>query len=425
MKWMVVASTRPEVIKVSPILRELESQDMDHVFVTTGQHYDDAMFKSFILDLNLASPDHDLKVGSASQAQQTGEALVALEKLILDEKPDVVAAEGDTNSVLSAALAAVKLKVPFAHVEAGLRSTDMGMPEEVNRILADHTSQILFAPTETSALNLVNEGISPGMIHVVGNTIVDATLQNIKIAREKAEEKHPRGKLLLTLHRPENVDETSRLSEIIAAVAARGDEVLFPVHPRTKNIMEQEGITVPGNIRLMEPLRYLDFLVILSESRAVLTDSGGVQEEAICLHVPCITLRTTTERPETVEAGGNIIAGVHKDGIENTMENVLGDPEVYEKMKAAPNPFGDGSTGGRIVKITEEAHSNGTLKIEAPDFTKGFPKRKLIRVEGGLCGKRISDMDLIVVKVMDGESIRFPYPDLVLEEGQVLEVITT
>ncbi|NOZ82972.1 MAG: UDP-N-acetylglucosamine 2-epimerase (non-hydrolyzing) [Euryarchaeota archaeon] len=419
---MVVASTRPEVIKLAPVLRALESSGTEHTFVTTGQHYDDELFWRFIRELGLREPEHNIDVRSGSHAYQTARALEALERLILQEQPQVVIAEGDTNSVLSTALACAKLLVPFAHVEAGLRSFDRTMPEEVNRVLADHVSTVLFAPTERAADNLVNEGILPESIFVVGNTIVDATLQHIEIARKKLK---PRGGeyLLLTLHRAENVDRRDRLEGILRALAEVEQEILFPVHPRTLQRLKEFNLLelAEATLTLLPPVGYLEFLLMLEGAKVVLTDSGGVQEEAIVLGTPCITLRTSTERPETVEAGGNILAGVDRRSIAETVRRVLQDAELYERMRRAENPFGDGRSGERIVSILLELAEKGALKIEPPSRVIRTRQRRLLRAEK-LQGKRISELGMRVCRVVSDGCFRYPAPEHRLSRDEMLEV---
>lgn len=375
MKPFVVASTRPELIKLGPIMQEFDRRGIGYKFITTGQHYDLALFGVFIKELKLPEPDHDIEIGSGTQAYQTATAMMELEKIFEEGEPDVVIVEGDTNSVLSASLAAVKLHIPVAHVEAGLRSNDRNMPEEINRTVADHCSEVLFAPTEVSASNLKNEGIPAQKIFVVGNTIVDATLQNIALANDSILQKFPRDFLLLTLHRAENVDDFGILEGIMKAVAGLEKNVVFPVHPRTKKMLEKLGIKKHENLFMTEPLGYLDFLSLLKNATCVLTDSGGIQEEAIVLNTPCITLRTTTERPETVLAGGNIIAGVEGEKIKEIANRVLGDKELYESMKNAKNPLGEGKTAQKIVDILLELHKKGALEIKSPDFAEGLPKK--------------------------------------------------
>ncbi len=427
MKVLVVAGTRPEVIKLAPVLWELERQSVEYVFATTGQHYDYLLFKKFVEDLGLREPDYNVDVGSATPAVQTGQAMIGIEKLLKTEGPDVVVVEGDTNSVLAAALAAVKLKIPVAHVEAGLRSRDRTMPEEINRILADHCSEILFAPTEESALNLVNEGIPPGRIHIVGNTIVDATLASVQRSTESStlHKSFPEKYVLLTLHRAENTDNPQRLKSIFSALAEIDRDIVFPIHPRTSKIIEGtelEKQLEADHIHVIPPMGYLDFLGLLKNAHAVLTDSGGIQEEAITLDVPCLTLRYNTERPETVSAGGNIIIGTETGTI---LENLarLSDPAFYENMKSAQNPYGDGKAGEKIVDILAEKQRSGELVIESSGTKEKQIVRKFITVEEELEGKTIGECDLEIIQIFDGKIERFPNPDLELKKGMQIEVL--
>ncbi len=426
MHALVVASTRPEVIKLSPVMREFEARGVDYTFVTTGQHYDDELFWSFIRDLKLREPEHNIEIGSGSHAYQTARALEALEEIILKERPSVVIAEGDTNSVLSCALACAKLHVAFAHVEAGLRSFDRTMPEEVNRVLADHIAEVLFAPTEGAALNLIEEGILPEKIFIVGNTIVDATLQNLEIARESSRilEDVPEDFLLLTLHRAENVDSRERLAGIMEALFELGEEIVFPLHPRTRKRLKEFGLLegVRQRLHLIPPAGYLDFLMLLSRAKLVLTDSGGVQEEAIVLNTPCVTLRTSTERPETVEAGGNVLAGVEKADILRTVRRILGDESVYSAMRSAKNPFGEGDSGRKIVDTLIKLEEEGRLKITPPSKVLRRKRREFITADASLAGKRIAELPFRVVRVIRSGRARFPFPELLLREGDVVEV---
>ena len=423
MKALVVASTRPEVIKLAPVLRELEKNKIEYRFITTGQHYDRMLFDKFIEELELRKPDYNIEVGSGTQAYQTSQALLELERIFLRENPNVVIVQGDTNSTLSSALAAIKLHIPVAHVEAGLRSFDKRMPEEINRIIADHCSMLLFAPTEKAALNLITEGIFPEKVFIVGNTIVDAVLQNIEIAKRKSSIKE-KDYILLTLHRAENVDNKKILENIVDALISINEKIIFPVHPRTKKRLEEFKLLEKlknSNIKIIEPLGYLDFLLLLSNAKLVLTDSGGVQEEAIILHVPCVTLRTTTERPETIEAGGNVLAGVEKEGIVKTLNSLLFDEERYAKMKKAKNPFGDGKSGERIVSIILDKYEKGELIFEETKILKGW-KREIIKVNEELEGKEIKELDFKVLRMIDGKEIRFPYGNLKLKKGQLIEI---
>ncbi len=426
MKPFIVASTRPELIKLAPVLREFDSKEVEYFFVTTGQHYDVPLFHTFLADLNLKKPDYDIEAGSGSQAYQTSTALVKLEELMKKKKPDVVIAEGDTNSVLSTALAAVKLHLPFAHVEAGLRSYDMHMPEEVNRVVADHCSQVLFAPTDGAGLNLINEGITQDKIHIVGNTVVDAVQQNMKIAEKKSTVELPKEYALLTLHRAENVDSKNVLSNIVNALSMLDLDVIFPCHPRTIKMLEKHDLLKKlekkGNVKVQGPMGYFDFLYAMSRAKIILTDSGGIQEESLALHVPCLTLRDTTERPESVTSGGNILVGTDPKNIVEKFEIVLGDKKLYSQMKHAKNPFGDGKSGKRIVKILLDLYSQGKLEFSTPDFKKGFWKRRLITVDSELAGKRIKDLKFTVLKLVEDGEERFPHGNTLLKKGQLIEI---
>ena len=428
MKALVVASTRPEVIKLAPVLWELKKKRIRHVFATTGQHYDELLFKQFIKDLRLDEPRHNIEVGSGSQAVQTGRIMAGIEEILALETPDVVVVEGDTNSVLGTALAAAKQKIPVAHVEAGLRSFDRTMPEELNRILTDHCSEVLFAPTEHSALNLINEGIHPGKIHIVGNTVVDATLANIPRAEKnsKALKKLPKGYLLLTLHRQENTDDPKRLGEILSALGEIERSIVFPIHPRTSKAIKGtllERLLKTRHIHVIPPVGYLDFLAMLKGAFAVLTDSGGVQEEAIVLGVPCLTLRYNTERPETVWAGGNILVGAERKAILGKVA-LLEDSKTYLKMKKAVNPFGDGKTGERVVDVLVDIHKAGGLVVESSDLRKGFYSRKLVSVDKKMAGVKVKNSRYTVMKIIEDGFERFPFPESVLKEGMLIEVLT-
>jgi len=251
---LVVAGTRPEIIKLSPVIRAFEKKNVDFKLIATGQHYDFELFWRFLEELELPQPEENLDVGSGSQAEQTARAMVKLEEVIAREKPDVVVAQGDTNSVMATSLACAKLCIPFAHVESGLRSYDITMPEEINRIVADRLAQVLFAPTPRAALNLVNEGIKAKKVFITGNTIVDATLQNLVIAKKKAEIELPDEFCLLTLHRAENVDSRERLAEILGAIAEIDLPVLFPIHPRTENRLREFNLNLPANVRARNPM---------------------------------------------------------------------------------------------------------------------------------------------------------------------------
>ena len=353
MKTSIVLGTRPEIIKFSPIVRECERHGLDYFILHTGQHYSYNMDRVFFEQLELPDARFNLDVGSGTHAEQTGKMLMGIEKVLMEEKPGIVLVEGDTNTVLAGALAAVKLHIKVGHVEAGLRSCDWEMPEEINRVLTDQCSDLLFAPTENSRRILLGEGISEEKIFVTGNTVVDAVYQNLEISKRRMNALeslglHDEGYFLVTVHRQENVDDKERFRGVMKGLEMIeerfGLPVIYPVHPRAKRQMEAFGIESEG-LRLIDPLDYLSFLQLESNARLVLTDSGGVQEETCVLGVPCVTLRYNTERSETLEVGSNVLAGTDPAVIVEKSELMLG------KKKVWANPFGDGRTGERIVQI--------------------------------------------------------------------------
>ena len=354
MKISIILGTRPEIIKMSPVIRELENQTLDYFILHTGQHYSYNLDKIFFEDLELPEPKYNLDVGSGSHAEETGKMLIGIEKVLKEEKPDVVLVEGDTNTVLAGALAATKLHIKVGHVEAGLRSYDRTMPEEINRVLADHVSDYLFAPTEKAKGNLLKEGIEEDKIFVTGNTIVDAVYQNLEIARRKVDilnklNLNPEGYFLVTAHRQENVDIKERLKGILDGLELVYNKfnfpIIYPIHPRTKKKIREFGLEVPKGVELIEPLGFLGFLQLEANAKLVLTDSGGVQEETCILKVPCVTLRDNTERPETLEVGSNVLAGTDQS---NLLEGV---EKMMNKKRNWKNPFGDGKAGSWIVEI--------------------------------------------------------------------------
>jgi UDP-N-acetylglucosamine 2-epimerase (non-hydrolysing) len=352
----IIVGTRPEIIKMAPVIRQLEERKIDFFILHTGQHYSYGLDRVFFEQLKLPRAKYNLEVGSDSHAKQTAKILTGVEKVLLEENPGIVLVEGDTNSVLAAALAAVKLHIKVGHVEAGLRSYDINMPEEINRRLTDHCSDYLFAPTEKAKTILRGEGIAEEKITVTGNTIVDAVYQNIKLARKQgnalgALHLTPKEYFLVTLHRQENVDNRARFTSIMEGlnkVAANFNlPIVYPIHPRSRKMMTEFDFT-PGKVTLVDPLDFLGFLQVESNARLIFTDSGGVQEEACILNVPCVTLRDNTERPETIEAGANILAGASPDKILQCADFMLGRKNSWR------NPFGDGKAGEKIVKIISE-----------------------------------------------------------------------
>lgn len=316
MKIHLIAGARPNFMKIAPLHKALSAHPdrFNPVFVHTGQHYDAAMSDAFLRDLGLPNPDISLGVGSGSHAVQTSKIMIAYEQAVLNDRPDLVMVVGDVNSTIACALVSVKLGIPVAHVEAGLRSFDRAMPEEINRVLTDHLSDLLFTTCEDGNVNLRNEGIPDSKIHLVGNLMIESIIQ----CMPKIEASDAVSRLglkvgeygLLTLHRPSNVDDEAMLKEILSAVMeiAKKIPIVFPAHPRTQKQMKAFGIdpsTTAGGLRVTEPMGYLDFLALQKTSKIVLTDSGGVQEETTFFGVPCLTLRENTERPITVREGTN------------------------------------------------------------------------------------------------------------------------
>lgn len=323
LRVLLVAGTRPNFPKVAPIMRALARRPASFrpTLVHTGQHYDQRLSQIFFRDLDLPAPDVYLGVGSGSHAQQTARIMLAFEEVVLREAPDLVIVVGDVNSTLACALVCAKLGVKLAHVEAGLRSFDRGMPEEINRVLTDQLADLLFTPSPDADAHLLREGIAPERIHRVGNVMIDSLVQALPLAERRPIlrelELRPRGYGLVTLHRPSNVDDPDALAGILAALREIGRELplVFPVHPRTRQRLTALSKDTPlattgsGALRMIEPLGYLDFLQLTRHARLVLTDSGGVQEETTFLGVPCLTLRATTERPITVTQGTNRVVG--------------------------------------------------------------------------------------------------------------------
>ncbi|NMB86223.1 MAG: UDP-N-acetylglucosamine 2-epimerase (non-hydrolyzing) [Methanothrix sp.] len=358
MKIAIILGTRPEIIKMSPLIRICEKCNMDYFILHTGQHYSYNLDRVFFEDLELPNPKYILKDSSGTHAEETGRMLMGIERILKDEKADIALVEGDTNTVLAGALAASKLHIKIGHVEAGLRSNDRRMPEEINRILTDHASDYLFAPTDKAKENLLKEGIDARKIFVTGNTIVDAVLQNLEIANRKVNALKrlnliKDGYFPITSHRQENVDDKNRLNKILDGLKLVSREfnlpVLFPIHPRTSKRLKEFSLDIPDEIRFTEPLGFLEFLQLEANAKAILTDSGGVQEESCILKVPCITLRENTERPETIDVGANILAGTDPNRILQSVRYML------NKERDWDNPFGNGKTAENIINILQEA----------------------------------------------------------------------
>ncbi len=359
MKVAVIVGARPQIIKVAPVIWKLrEKGGISYFILHTGQHYDFKMSKVFFGELNIPEPHVNLGVGSGSHGEQTGDMLMGIEQELIKVKPDLTIVPGDTNSTLAGALASVKLKIPVAHLEAGLRSFDFYMPEEINRRLTDACSELLFAPTQTAVLNLLREGVSKERIHRTGDTMYDVLVHSLKVIKRKefpyeefhlaANEKY----CVLTLHRAENVDSREKLASILSAIPRIKAKIIFPVHPRTrKNLVLfklMDFVEKTDNLVLIEPVGYLDFISLILRSELVLTDSGGVQKEAFLIRKPCITLRDKTEWIETVRLGGNILVGVDTEKIVAEANKTL---SYGREVRWDKNPFGDGKAAERIYNI--------------------------------------------------------------------------
>jgi UDP-GlcNAc3NAcA epimerase len=366
MKLITIIGARPQFIKAAPFSKVFRQKHTE-ILVHTGQHYDDNMSDIFFGELNIPKPDYHLGIGSDNHGKQTGRMLEKIEEVILDEKPEAALVYGDTNSTLAGALAASKLHIPVIHVEAGLRSYNKRMPEEQNRVLTDHISTLLMCPTKTAVNNLLKEGIVKG-VYNTGDVMYDAVLYNAKLAKEKQgfnlyldnllslEEKDvnnvrslsPEKYYLATVHRAENTDTHEKLKTILSAFTNLDVPVLFPIHPRTRGVVEMLGLS-PPNVLFIEPVGYLEMITLTRNARKVLTDSGGLQKEAYFLDTPCVTLRDQTEWLETLEGGWNILSSINKKEIIEKVQK----PFIINK-KQRKDVFGDGKAAEKIVKILED-----------------------------------------------------------------------
>ncbi len=361
MRLASIVGARPQFIKLAPVSHALR-QWHEEIIIHTGQHYDYEMSALFFDELAIPTPEYHLGVGSGSHGAQTGRMLEAIEQVLMKERPDWVIVYGDTNSTLAGALAAAKLHIPIAHVEAGLRSFNRTMPEEINRVVTDHLSDRLFCPTETARRHVNNEGITQG-VEVVGDVMYDMLLQILPKIHARAQtllpalEVTPQGYLLVTVHRAANTDDPVVMQAIACALNKLEMPVIFPVHPRTRACLERYDIVWRKHIRLIEPVGYIDMLALEKAAYRILTDSGGIQKEAFLLGVPCVTLREETEWPETMEAGWNVLVGSHKHAIVEAVGRSMPKP-------AQQNPFGDGDAAIRIARsfrcqCTSELESKG------------------------------------------------------------------
>ncbi|MBI1295441.1 UDP-N-acetylglucosamine 2-epimerase (non-hydrolyzing) [bacterium] len=347
MKIVSIVGARPEFVQATPISRALRPHHQE-ILVHTGQHYDYAMSQTFFEELNIPAPDYYLGVGSGSHAKQTAEMMVRMEEVLLAERPDVVVVRGDTNSTIAGALVAAKLGMPLAHVEAGERSFDRSMPEEINRLVTDRLADMHFCVSRTAVEHLADEGIL-GNVHWVGDVMYDVMLSQIEIARQKSTilqtlGVEAKGYALVTVHRAANTDDPARLTQIVDALNSVDETVIFPVHPRTRKALGQIEAVFAPHVRLIEPVGYFDIITLEESARLIATDSGGVQREAYFLGVPCITLRDETEWHETVSAGWNSLVGVETETILDAWRN-------FRPSGERPAIFGEGDAGRKIADI--------------------------------------------------------------------------
>jgi UDP-N-acetylglucosamine 2-epimerase (non-hydrolysing) len=365
LKVINIVGARPNFIKIKPIIAKMNKNGFFMpTLLHTGQHYDFDMSKIFFKDLSIPEPDIHLEVGSGTHAEQTGKIIIEFEKFLLNRKPDLVIVVGDVNSTLACAIAASKLSIPIAHIEAGLRSFDRRMPEEINRVVTDSLSDYLFTPTTSASENLMKEGIDEQKIHLVGNVMIDTLTSSLdKVDKSKILEKlkiKQNDYGVLTLHRPENVDVSSKIQNIFAGIEKIQEEIqiVFPAHRRTQKRIEEHGfktrITDMRNLMLIEPMGYIDFIKLTKDSKFVLTDSGGIQEETTVLNIPCLTLRNNTERIETLIMGTNILTGTEPDRIIADCMNIM---KGNVKSGKIPEMW-DGKASERIDKILSRHFSH-------------------------------------------------------------------
>lgn len=350
MKVASILGVRPQFVKASVVSRELRKKH-EEILIHTGQHYDYQMNKVFFEQLNIPEPDYHLDIGSGTHGYQTGEMLKKIEEVLIKEKPDLVLTYGDTNSTLAGALAASKLHIKTAHVESGLRSFDRSMPEEINRILTDHCSDILFCPTQSAVNNLKNEGITEN-VYLTGDVMVDSLLYNREIAENKSTILNDLGLknkeyLVATIHRASNTDDEVNLKNIVDAFSELNETIIFPLHPRTEKFLKKYGLydKLKSSVILTKPLGFFEFIKLMDHAKMMLTDSGGVQKEAYVLKVPCLTLRENTEWIETVNDGWNVLVGTDKSKIIELVNS------FSPSLNTHYNRFGNGTASANIVSI--------------------------------------------------------------------------
>jgi len=345
-----VVGARPNFMKLAPVYAALTKRGFSQKIVHTGQHYDEKMSEVFFRELDLPPPGINLEVGSGTHAEQTAKVMVRFERLVLKEPPEWVLVYGDVNSTVAVALVCAKLGLPLAHVEAGLRSFDRSMPEEINRLLTDQVADLLFTPSADADQNLMREGVSPGKIHLIGNVMIDTLVKFLPRAKQLPLDAYPPCYVLVTLHRPSNVDNNVVLTSIFAALKRISFRlpVVFPVHPRTRQRLSHlVSFEYSADLHLIEPVGYLQFLGLEQRAAVVITDSGGIQEETTFLNVPCLTLRENTERPVTINVGTNLLIGLDHDRLEQEVDLVL----AGKGKKGAAPPLWDGKASERIADV--------------------------------------------------------------------------
>jgi UDP-GlcNAc3NAcA epimerase len=349
MRIVSIVGARPQFIKSAPVSKAIAISGHQEYLVHTGQHYDYEMSKIFFEEMRIQEPNINLNVGSGTHAQQTSQMMIGIEHILLSHKPDIVLVYGDTNSTLAGAIAAAKLQIKLAHVEAGLRSYNHQMPEEHNRVLTDHCSDLLFCPTQTAVNNLILEGIKEG-VYLVGDTMYDAILQFNQVAIQRSTildrlDLKPKEYLLATIHRPYNTDHPKVLSSILSAFQQINDTTIFPIHPRTLSAFKNANITLPKNVKVIEPVGYLDMIMLEQNAKIILTDSGGIQKEAYFLKIPSLTLRSETEWVETIDSGWNKLVGTDPNSIVSALKT-----HISAKL-SHPDFFGDGHASEKIVNL--------------------------------------------------------------------------
>ncbi len=425
MKIGIIVGTRPEIIKMAPVIRECQKRDIPYFIIHSNQHYSEEMDSIFFKELDLPAPHYNLGVGSGLHSNQTGNILIKMEPILVDEKPDVVLVQGDTNTVLAGALAASKLNIKVGHIEAGLRSYDRMMPEETNRILTDHMSDYLFAVGPNQYKILAHESIDLEKIHTVGNTVSDSLFQHLEIAGEKSQIISELGVeagkyFLVTAHRASNVDIPAHLLELLDLFdqlhAKYSQPIVWPIHPRTQAKLKEFNIDVPSYLKLSPPIGYLDFIQLQQNAQLILTDSGGIQEEACLLGVPCITLRENTERPESIEVGANVLVG-------RDAEKALAAADKWLSADSFSwdNPFGDGHVAERIIDIVcdvKAEHDNAPITAKNETITvvgmgyMGLPIACLLAE----AGYQVSGVDLNEEKVAAINNAQCPFDEVGLPE---------